>query len=236
MGGQACVLYGGVEFSRDTDLAVLCEPANLARLQAALDDLAAVPIAVPPFEAAYLERGHAAHFRCRHPEADGLRVDVMAVMRGVAPFLELWERRTSLEMEDGATYELLSLPDLVQAKKTQRDKDWPMLRRLLEAHYFEHCDAPNAAQLDFWFRELRTPALLMELAAAHPAEFMQWQAQREVLAALAVAQCEAASPQDIEPALEAALQAETQHERELDRAYWQPLKAELEALRRMRRG
>jgi len=33
MGGQACVLYGAAEFSRDLDLAVLPDPANLDRLQ-----------------------------------------------------------------------------------------------------------------------------------------------------------------------------------------------------------
>ncbi len=31
MGGQACVLYGAAEFSRDTDFAILAEPANLSR-------------------------------------------------------------------------------------------------------------------------------------------------------------------------------------------------------------
>jgi len=25
-----------------------------------------------------------------------------------------------------------------KGKKTQRDKDWPMIRRLVEAHYFQH--------------------------------------------------------------------------------------------------
>jgi hypothetical protein len=35
MGGQACVLYGAAEFSRDLDLALLPDPANLDRLEAA---------------------------------------------------------------------------------------------------------------------------------------------------------------------------------------------------------
>lgn len=35
MGGQACVLYGAAEFSRDLDLALLAEPRNLERLDAA---------------------------------------------------------------------------------------------------------------------------------------------------------------------------------------------------------
>ncbi len=34
MGGQACVLYGAAEFSRDTDLLILADPANLERLKA----------------------------------------------------------------------------------------------------------------------------------------------------------------------------------------------------------
>ena len=55
MGGQACVLYGAAEFSRDTDLAVLASAANLARLRLALDDLQAHVIAVPPFQAKYLQ-------------------------------------------------------------------------------------------------------------------------------------------------------------------------------------
>ncbi len=39
MGGQACVLYGAAEFSRDLDLALLPDPHNLDRLRAALGDL-----------------------------------------------------------------------------------------------------------------------------------------------------------------------------------------------------
>src|SRR6266581_6701432 len=62
--------------------------------------------------------------------------------------------------------ELMSLPDLVQAKKTQRDKDWPMLRRLVEVNYFANRETPTREQVRFWFLELRTPELLIELAAA----------------------------------------------------------------------
>jgi hypothetical protein len=54
----------------------------------------------------------------------------MSRMRGVDSFERLWSRRTTIEVPSGTTFDLLSLPDLVQAKKTQRDKDWPMIRRL----------------------------------------------------------------------------------------------------------
>ena len=79
MGGQACVLYGGAEFSRDLHLLILADSDNLASLQSALDDLQAGPIAVPPFDSQYLLRGHAVHFRCRRPDLVGLRIDLMAI-------------------------------------------------------------------------------------------------------------------------------------------------------------
>ncbi len=31
---------------------------------------------------------------------------------------------------------MLAVEDLVRARKTQRDRDWPMIRRLLEQSYF----------------------------------------------------------------------------------------------------
>lgn len=53
-------------------------------------------------------------------------------------------------MGDGTLCDLLSLPDPVQAKKTQRDKDWPMIRRLLESNYFANLAAPSPEQVTFW--------------------------------------------------------------------------------------
>lgn len=97
MGGQACVLYGAAEFSRDIDLAISADPANLERLQSAVDELEAIVIAVPPFQRQYLEAGQAVHFRCQHPDAFHLRVDVMARMRGLEEFPILWDRRTTVE-------------------------------------------------------------------------------------------------------------------------------------------
>ena len=112
MGGQACVFYGAAEFSRDTDIAVLSDTDNLTRLSEALDALQAQCITVPPFEADYLKRGHAVHFRCQHPEARDMRIDVMSVMRGVETFNRLWTRRTTVELEPGILVELMSRRDL----------------------------------------------------------------------------------------------------------------------------
>lgn len=222
MGGQACVFYGAAEFSRDTDLLILAAAENLQRLSAALQELQAGCIAVPPFAAEYLERGHAVHFRCHHPDAADMRVVVMSKLRGVEPFPALWERRTTISDNDGTIYELLSLPDLVQAKKTQRSKDWPMLQRLVEAHYLQHRAAPTPERQRFWLLEMRTPELLAEVAQATPEIARELEVKRPLLG-LAVA-TDAGE-------LESGLADEERAERERDRIYWQPLKAELEQLR-----
>jgi hypothetical protein len=56
MGGQACVLYGAAEFSRDIDLAVLENSRNLSRLDKVLSELNAEPIAIPIFSIVNLFR------------------------------------------------------------------------------------------------------------------------------------------------------------------------------------
>jgi hypothetical protein len=225
MGGQACVFYGAAEFSRDCDVVILCESRNLERLQAALSELDAKPIAVPPLTPEYLQRGHAAHFRCQAPEAAGIRVDVMSKMRGVAHFGELWTRRTTLEDPAGARIELISLADLVAAKKTQRDKDWPMIRRLVEAHFSSHEHSATVEQIEFWLRESRTPAILLQLAAENSRTVETLKLIRPLL------QHALAGDAD---QIAVALAEEEMQERVADREYWKPLRQELEELRRNR--
>ena len=151
-----------------------------------------------------------------------MRVDVMARMRGVDAFPRLWKRRTTIELPDGTLCDLLSLPDLVQAKKTQRDKDWPMIRRLVEAHYFRHGDQPSPAQISFWLLELRTPQLLIEVARNHPALCRRLARKRPLLKRIASGRT---------AGLQRALDVEETAERERDRRYWIPLRKELETLR-----
>ncbi|MBI4536946.1 MAG: hypothetical protein HY712_03190 [candidate division NC10 bacterium] len=225
MGGQACIAYGAAEFSRDVDLAVLCSANNLARLRQALGELAAVPVFVPPLDESYLRRGHACHFRCQAPEVAGLRVDIMSVLRGCEDFAELWQRRETISSRELGRINLLALPDLVAAKKTQRDKDWPMIRRLLEADYFRHRRNPRPGQVDFWLRELRTPELLVELVRRRPARARRLETARPLLRRAATGDLDR---------LGNALEREQEVERAADRTYWAPLRRELGLLRRSR--
>lgn len=238
MGGQACIAYGASEFTRDIDLAILADDASLAALTAAVGELQAEQIAVPRLDRSLLDAGHAVHFRCRALGVEGIRVDVMSRMRGVDSFERLWERRAVL----ANGIEVLSLADLVKAKKTQRDKDWPMLRRLLEVDYFARRDRCTDQDVMFWLKESRTPSILIELAKAFPelAGGVDRAAIRTVMEGSAAKQSQGTteSPGAIEAFTEAriieALRSEEERERDADRAYWAPLRAQLEELRRDR--
>ncbi len=222
MGGQACIFYEGTDFSVDTDIVIVADAANLERLTFALDELQAKVIAVPPFEADYLRRGHAIHFRCFNPEAEETRLDVMASMRGVDPFGELWKRRTTAKLQPSLHINMLGLADLIQAKKTQRDKDWIMIRKLLARHYRVNEQSPTQEQVAFWLREGRSAQMLRSIAARFPEPARKTVSQRPLV--------EFAISGDIPP-LNKALVAEERAIRQADRAYWTPLKKELEELR-----
>lgn len=168
MGGQACVLYGAAEFSRDCDLVMASDGENLGRLRLVLKDLEARPIAMPPFERALLEEGHVVHFRCEHPEARNIRLNAMSRLRGCDEFEDLWERRTTIEVAEGESLEALGIEDLVRAKKTHRDEDRPMIARLVESHYVQFRGAPNPERVRFWLRESLVPETIIAVVAEYP--------------------------------------------------------------------
>ena len=220
MGGQACVFYGAAQFSKDVDFLVLADESNFVGLHAALAELGAMPIAVPRFAAAVLDRGHAVHYRCKADGVEGLRIDLMTKLRDLPGFDVLWNRRTTLTDENSREIHLLSVPDLIHAKKTQREKDWPVIAALVEGHYQSLQNEPTPARIAFWLKESLTPERLVALTARFPAE-----AARIVRPLLAHA-----TTGDL-PALREALDAEVRAEKEKDRAYWEPLKREMEDFR-----
>ena len=226
MGGQACILYGAAEFSRDVDFAIAVSADNLDRLRSALKDLKAEPVFFPPLSVDALRRGHACHFRCLAPGLHEIRIDVMAKMRGADAFERLWKRRERLKIPGVGPLPVMSLQDLVRIKKTQRDKDWPMVRRLVESDMDRAPRPVPRTRLDFWLRECRTPELLCELAGGHPRAAGRIGRLRPAV--------RAARRLDLR-AIERELAKEQARERELDQRYWQPLRAELERMRGDRR-
>jgi len=222
MGGQACILYGGAEFSRDIDLSVGIDATNLAAIRKALDSLRAETIFVPSLGEAVLRQGHTCHFRCHADGVEGLRIDLMSKMRGCPDFGYLWERRSIISLPEIGEIGLLSLADLIQAKKTQREKDWPMISRLVETDIAQNIKKADEQKIIFWLKECRTPAMLIQLAEENGELCKKVMSSRPLLVA--------ALDKNIKE-LESGLLEEEMKEREQDRQYWQPLKKELEQWR-----
>ena len=227
MGDQACVFYGAAQFSKDINFLILAEDENFEGLHAALGELKATRIAVPGFDPRVLDRGHAVHYRCKATGVEGLRVDIMTKLRDLPDFSILWDRRTTIIESDGQKIDLLSVPGLVNAKKTQRMKDWPMISALVEGHYDQYTSEPNPSRIDFWLRESRVEDRLIDLVVRFPAEAAAMAASTRPLLTLAI------TP-DL-PRLREALDAEVRAEQEKDRIYWEPLKREMEEFRRAER-
>jgi len=223
IGGQACILYGAAEFSRDIDLAVMVSSENIGNLRSALNELEAEKIFFPDLSEDVLLRGHACHFRCHMQDVNGLRIDVIGVMRGVDSFTLLWERREEIDLPGIGKVALMGLSDLVRSKKTQRDKDWPMIRRLIDADIYNTAYNPSEEKIRFWFAECRTPELLISLAAKYPEIASLMAANRPLLRSAIHGNQEE---------LQSLLRDEEDRERNLDRQYWKPLREELEAWRR----
>lgn len=222
MGGQACVFYGAVEFSRDLDLAFFITPENISKFNDFLKEIEAEVIAVPEFTEEFLRKGHAIHFRSKKKELLNLRIDIMSKLRGVDDYQQLWGRRTEIVLEENLIVNLMSLPDLVKAKKTARDKDWPMIRSLVEVNYLKHKNEVNDQRIDFWLTELRSIDLLIEVAN-------KYQERSKILSQKRPLLKEALNNDKTK--LEELLQIEEKLVRETDKKYWLPLKEELEMLR-----
>lgn len=222
MGGQACIVYGGAEFSRDVDFAIAVDPANLVRLRIALSDLRAVPIFFPPLSAEVLVRGHACHFRCTAAGMSRYRIDVMGRMRGAGSFSRLWRRRNVLRLPGAGAVPVVSLIDLVRIKKTRRPKDWLMIQRVVDEDIVRCGWEARTRQILFWLRECRSPRLLAELVRRNLPLARRIARSRPSL--------RAAIRNDLR-AVEKYLQREQEDERRLDDRYWKPRLEELERWR-----
>ena len=222
IGGQACIIYGAAEFSRDSDFVVLCDNDNLERLKEALNSLKAELIYVPPLEASYLERGHACHFRCKAKDVQSLRVDVISKLRGCDSFDKLWGRKKTVSIKKSGVIDVIGLKDLVQSKKTQRDKDWLMLKRLVENDILLNKNNPSAEKIKWWLLESRDSESLVRLGKEYPEILKENISSRPLLSA--------AVDQNLQK-LDFELREEQSREQQKDIEYWTPLKKELEILR-----
>jgi hypothetical protein len=155
---------------------------------------------------------------------EGLRVDIMSVLRDVLPFDELWERRTTVDIEGELVY-VVALEDLIRIKQTQTTEDWSTIRLLMERSWFTLAEPPPPSEIDFLLRELRTPELLIDAVVRFPSAAQEIAPHR--------VDVQAALNGDIEQ-VSLALRIEQDEAMRRDRLWWEPLKRELEQFRHQR--
>lgn len=71
----------------------------------------------------------------------------------------------------------------MQAKKTQRSKDWPVIEMLVAIHYRENASSPREDWIEFWLRDARTPELIAETRAEQARDREYWAPLRQELEA-----------------------------------------------------
>lgn len=223
IGGQACIIYGAAEFSRDTDIIVLCNNDNLNTLKKALSELKATQIFFPPLRLKYLKKGHACHFRCHAKGLEKLRIDIIGKLRGCDDFDTMWKRRTTATLPDGFKIDILGISDLVQCKKTQKDKDWYMLHRLVENDILLNHSNATKDNIKWWFLQCCSPETLFNLMQKFPNYIDDCIRKRPLLKYV---------KEDNKETLEKMLREEELLERHKDEQYWTPLKKELSELRK----
>lgn len=223
IGGQACIIYGAAEFSRDTDIIILCNNDNLNTLRKTLSELKAAQIFFPPLELKYLKKGHACHFRCHAKGVENLRIDIIGKLRGCSNFETMWNRRTTAVLSNSLKIDILGIADLVKCKKTQRDKDWFMLNRLVENDILLNQPNANEGKIKWWFLECRSTETLFNLVQKFPGYIDNCIKERPLLKYV---------KENNKETLEKMLYEEEVLERNKDEQYWAPLKKELSKLRK----
>jgi hypothetical protein len=230
--GQATILYGAATFSEDVDVWVEPSDQNLRRCTLALRAAGARYYKLtPPLTSEFALRHHGFHFTlpeaAREPAAF---LDLMGRPPRVGPFAEARARARVFETEWGPL-PTVAIVDLVELKKTQRPRDYPIISRLALARVEEEGSALSDRDLLWAFDNVFTLSEFRRLtqAVAGGARVLpDGSVARRAAAALVL-------EGDLEPALEDELEesfdARMAPLRRADRRFWRAVIDELRSLR-----
>lgn len=166
--GQATVLYGAATFSEDLDIWLYPQGANLQRFIKALRKLHARYYKLtPPLTLPYLRKGHGFHFTLPTKGGTDWYLDVMGIPPRSPTFNVAWRRSVRMKTPWGMV-PVVSVPDLVELKKTQRLEDYAVISRLVVAMMNRSGLKPNRRLARWAVQNIFSPALLNELIQQQP--------------------------------------------------------------------
>lgn len=151
--GQATILYGAATFSEDLDLWVKPRAENFARfLDALRTSNARYYKLTPAFTVEAAARHHGFHFLIPGLDAGtDLYLDVMGFPPRVGTFEEAHANARDFETHWGLL-RTVGIRELVELKKTQRPRDYPIISRLALAFMQERAPAWSNSELE-WARD-----------------------------------------------------------------------------------
>ncbi len=230
LGGQAVVAYGAAQFTRDADFWVKPTKKNLACLQKALKQLKARIRFLPPLDIAYLKKGHGVHFRFNHSGQTFL-IDFLGKPPRVASSFDNAYSDTNRIQWHGLSVPLIDIKRLIATKKTEREKDYIVIKELVDSVFEEVKDSkPLRNKLTAWLlQELRTPDSLITITKEWK-NGKQYALQSGREAAI-LACSKTATNDDIQKALE----KEKENLRKADKEYWKPFRDEIKNMRKEQR-
>jgi len=165
--GQATVLYGAATFSEDLDIWLCPQNANRQRFVKALRTLRARYYKLtPPLNTTYLRKGHGFHFTLPAEGGADWYLDVMGVPPRSPAFNIAWRRSIRMETPWGMV-PVVSVPDLVELKKTQRLEDYAVISRLVMGFVDTSRQSHNCRLARWTIQNMFSTALLAELFQRH---------------------------------------------------------------------
>jgi hypothetical protein len=175
--GQAVVLHRLAMTSKDGDWIVREDPAALAHIRDVLARHEARYRFGAPLDARWLGGGWSAHLEFR---ADGLRVRTDFVSRpprlSAGELARLWRDAAATALAPAVP--VIGVRQLIEIKKTQREKDYPIIGEL----------ARRLADSEDQLLCARSAGDLIALARSHPDLVRVLASRRPLLAAIAVGQ------------------------------------------------
>lgn len=129
--GQASVLYGAAQFSEDIDLWLAPGMENLQGFLKVLQKSnASIYKLTPPLTRSYFLRGHGFHFKLPEETFAPAYLDVMARPPRVGSFQAALRHALRIRCDWG-NLPVVSIPDLVELKKTRRAADYDVISNLV---------------------------------------------------------------------------------------------------------
>ncbi len=232
--GQATILYGAATFSEDVDLWVQPTESNLERFRLALRaSQARYYKLTPALTVAHAAEGHGFHFVVPDPEGGAeVFVDVMGFPPRVGSFELARAGARDIETRWG-TLHTVGIKELVELKKTQRPRDYPIISRLALAWLDEQTADCSTEELQWVLDNVFSLAELTRLFIEHPELLARLPTDTHELVVRAAGQLalQGRIEQPLEDDLEDWMDGRVAPLRRADRHFW---RAVIEALRQLR--